>query len=178
MVEETSITLYTATIEWVLSDPYSPSRAETFRVLYGSNVDQLTRISPEVDATQANQYYTTQLSSLDPGTLYFYKIDSTNRYDTLFTSLFNFTTSRLHNYRLQIIYFYVIAESRRVSNLQILPQSSTALAFSWEPPDETVYSYLISIIDLNNESVIGNYSIFTTNITLAGLSKYIQLDNS
>ena len=77
----------------MLTDPYISSRPEIFTVLYGISSGQLNFTTPEITANPTSQTYSTQLNSLQPGTVYFYRIKSRNVVDTVFTVEFNFTTA-------------------------------------------------------------------------------------
>jgi phosphodiesterase/alkaline phosphatase D-like protein len=90
-VTETSITSSSATVQWMLTDPYNPSRPETFIVSFGVTSGQLNMSIPGVTANPTSQTYSTQLSSLQPGTEYFYKITITNQLDSRYLSA-SFTT--------------------------------------------------------------------------------------
>jgi hypothetical protein len=90
-VTEASITSSSATVQWMLSDPYNPSRPETFIMSYGVTPGQLNMSTPGVTANPTSQTYSTQLSSLQPGTVYFYKITITNRFFSRYLSA-SFTT--------------------------------------------------------------------------------------
>jgi phosphodiesterase/alkaline phosphatase D-like protein len=83
-VTETSITSSSATVQWMLTEPYNPSRPEIFIVSYGGTSGQLNMSAPGVTANPTSQTYTTQLNSLQPGTEYFYRIMITNHFDSRF----------------------------------------------------------------------------------------------
>ena len=76
----------------MLTAPYIPSRPETFTVLYGNSSGQLNSSTPEITANHTSQTYSTQLSSLQPGTVYFYKIRSMDDFDTILTEEMIFVT--------------------------------------------------------------------------------------
>ena len=88
-----SITTSNATIQWILTDPYNSSHPETFTVLYGNSSGQLNSNTPDKTANSNSQTYSTQLNSLQPGTVYFYKIRSMNDFDTVFTGEMSFLTN-------------------------------------------------------------------------------------
>ena len=98
----TSITSSSATIQWMLTDPYIPSLPETFTVLYGNSSGQLNFNTPEITANSNSQTYSTQLSSLQPGTVYFYRIQAINRFGSNSTGVMSFTTSDRSEYSLLI----------------------------------------------------------------------------
>ena len=91
-VAETTITSSTANIRWMLTDPYNPSRPETFMVSYGITAGQLNISTPGVTANPTSQAYSTQLNSLEPATAYFYRLKSVNRFDTLISHELSFIT--------------------------------------------------------------------------------------
>jgi hypothetical protein len=91
-VTEISITSSSATVQWMLADLYNPSRPETFIVSYGVTSGHLNMSTPGVTATPTIQTYSTQLSPLQPGTVYLYRIESRSRFETTFTDEFSFMT--------------------------------------------------------------------------------------
>ena len=86
------ITSSSATIQWMLIDPYTHSRPETFIVSYGVTSEQLNISTLGVTSNSTSQIYSTQLVSLQPGTEYFYRIDSRNQHETLRSSIMSFIT--------------------------------------------------------------------------------------
>ena len=90
---EKTVTSSSATIEWALADPYPPSRPETFIVSYGVASERLDLSAPEVTANPSSQTYSTQLDSLEPATVYFYGIESKNKFASLFTDIESFITN-------------------------------------------------------------------------------------
>ena len=89
----TSITLSSATIQWMLTDPYVPSRPETYTVLYGTSLEQLNFNTPDILTSNPNsQTYSTQLNSLQPGTVYYYRIDGRNRFASISTDVRAFSS--------------------------------------------------------------------------------------
>ena len=91
-----SITLSNATIQWIqwiLTDPYI-SHPETFAVFYGNSSGQLNSSTPDITANSNSQTYSTQINSLQPGTVYFYKIRSMNDFYTVFTGEMSFLTNK------------------------------------------------------------------------------------
>ena len=89
-----SITSSNATIQWMLTDPYILSRQETFTVFYGNSSGQFNSSTPDITANSNSQTYSTQLISLQPETVYFYKIRSMNYFDTVFTGEMSFLTNK------------------------------------------------------------------------------------
>lgn len=65
-----------ATIQWILTDPFNPIHPDTFTVLYGDKLGYFNFSTREINAEQGKQTYTVQLTSLQPETQYFYKIRS------------------------------------------------------------------------------------------------------
>ena len=92
-IRNISITSSSATIQWMLTDPYIPSRPETFSVLYGISSEDLNSNSMQTMANSMNQTYSTPLTSLQIGTLYYYKIRSRNEFDMRETEVLSFTTN-------------------------------------------------------------------------------------
>ena len=91
-ISEISITSSSATIQWMLTDPYNPSLPETFIVSYGVTSGQLNMSTPGVAANPTSQTYSMQLNPLQPGTVYFYRIESRNVFGTVSTGLESFLT--------------------------------------------------------------------------------------
>ena len=89
LVNET--TSFSAVIEWGLSDVFVPSTPEIFTVIYGRCGTDLDVRSHSMNATE-KQTYSTQLNLLDPGTTYFYRIESRNGFETVLTPM-NYTFS-------------------------------------------------------------------------------------
>ena len=77
----------------MLTDPYIPSHPETFTVLYGVSSEDLSSSSLQMIANSMIQTYSTPLTSLHIGTLYYYKIRSTNEFTTRDTEVLSFTTN-------------------------------------------------------------------------------------
>ena len=90
----TFITSSSATIQWMLTDLYIPSRPETFVVLYANNSGQLdfNINTPEITANPTSQIYSSQLNLLQPGTVYYYRIDGSNQFATISTDVRAFST--------------------------------------------------------------------------------------
>ena len=82
----------TATLQLSFSRAFDPSRAETLQVMYGRSSSNLDMRTPEISVTANSQTYSTQLTSLEPATQYFYRIQSSNMFETLFTDITSFTT--------------------------------------------------------------------------------------
>jgi hypothetical protein len=76
----------------MLTDPYNSSRPETFIISYGVTSGQLNMSTPGVAASPASQRYFTQLSPLEPGTLYYYRVWSMNKFETVATDEMSFMT--------------------------------------------------------------------------------------
>ena len=91
-IRVTSITSSSATIQWMLTDPYNVSQPETFIVSYGVIPGQLNMSTLGVTASPTSQTYSTQLNSLQPGTEYFYRIESRNTHSTVLTQVSSFET--------------------------------------------------------------------------------------
>ena len=76
----------TVTITWSFTSVLE-TRNETFTVLYGTSPGQLELTSPPVSSMPNVNQYSIQLMSLKPGTIYYYQIQSENRFTTLTDSL-------------------------------------------------------------------------------------------
>ena len=87
------VTSSSATIQWMLMDPFIPSRPETFTVLYGTSSEDLSSNSPQMIANSMIQTYSTPLTSLQTATLYYYKVRSRNEFATRDTDVLSFTTN-------------------------------------------------------------------------------------
>ena len=92
MVAREDIATVSATLQLSFSDAFDPPRAETLQVMYGSSSSNLDMRTPEITVTANSQTYSTQLTSLEPATQYFYRIQSRNMFETLFTGIMSFTT--------------------------------------------------------------------------------------
>ena len=80
------------TLQWVLNSTFNSSRPETFVVSYGTKPGEFNTRSPAIPATPTSQTYSTQLTSLEPGTVYHYRIESMNNFESLFTDMMSFLT--------------------------------------------------------------------------------------
>ena len=92
-----SITSSSASIVWLLTERYNSSRPETYLVHYGRTPSQLNLTTPELPATPSSQFFSTQLTSLRPGTVYYYRIEARNRFETIFTAEMSFRTENQGN---------------------------------------------------------------------------------
>ena len=91
-INDVSTTSSSATIQWMLTDPFNPSPPGTVIVHYGITSGQLVMNTPGVTPNSTSQTYSTQLNSLQPGTVYFYRIESRNTYGTVSTGVESFLT--------------------------------------------------------------------------------------
>ena len=82
-----STTASSATIHWMV--PADPHKSEYYAVLYGT-VNNSSRLDSKTPATSA---YSAQLTSLQLGTVYYYRIESRNEYETVFTTVMEFKTN-------------------------------------------------------------------------------------
>ena len=172
----TSITSSSATIQWMLTEPYIPSLPETFTVSYGTSSGQLNFITQEMTASPTNQIYSTQLNSLQPGTVYFYRIGSQDDFGTIFTEEMTFLTneeskSKFCNLVRDIM---LCVGSSEVTDLQVESTSDTNFIITWEPPatpNGNILSYSISISNLKDGSAVRQENIETTTITQTELGK-------
>ena len=76
----------------MFTKPYKPSRPETFSVSYGVTSIQLGMSTAVLTGNSTSQTYSTPLNSLQPGTEYFYRIESRNEFDVLYTLTASFVT--------------------------------------------------------------------------------------
>ena len=91
-VPETSITPTSATIQWTLLSPYNPAQPEAYLVTYGKDPSNLNMSTSVISTNPTSQTYSIQLSSLQPGTVYLYKIVARNRFESISTDLMFFVT--------------------------------------------------------------------------------------
>ena len=80
MVRNTSITASSAHIQWMVSGTYNATRLEQFIVMYGIRQGNLNLSSPSINATSGRETYSTQLSSLEAGIIYYYMVVARNRF--------------------------------------------------------------------------------------------------
>ena len=92
MVAIEDTTTDSTTLQLSFSEAFDPSRAETLQVMYGRSSSNLDMSTSEITAIADRQTYSTQLTSLEPATQYFYRIQSTNVFKTLFSDIMTFTT--------------------------------------------------------------------------------------
>jgi hypothetical protein len=172
-VNETSITSSTATIQWVLVDPFNPSRPETFTVSYGLTSGQLNMSTPGVAASHLT--YSAELISLQPGTEYFYKVESRNELGAVSTELKSFKTTESSKFWQSCegsLVMTICTESSRVLNLRAWSPDDTVLDASWElpaSPNGRILSYNVSIINLGDGSTVKEGTISGTRILQANL---------
>ena len=81
-----STTSSSAIIHWRV--PADPHKSENYAVLYGT-VNNSSQLESKTPATSANS---AQLYVLQPGTVYYYRIESRNEYETVFTAVMEFKT--------------------------------------------------------------------------------------
>ena len=104
-IEETSSTERTVTIAWSFTSVLE-TRNEIFTVLYGTSPGQLGPTSPPVSSVPDVNQYSIQLMSLQPGTTYYYQLQSVNNFRNLTTLLNTIRTmdsSKCLNYRLAAV---------------------------------------------------------------------------
>jgi hypothetical protein len=93
-VRETAITSSSAAIVWEVGDIFVTSTPETFTILYGRDMANLN-IRSDGEIATASQTYSIALNSLVPGTVYFYRIESRNGFETVLTpDSYSFATSK------------------------------------------------------------------------------------
>jgi phosphodiesterase/alkaline phosphatase D-like protein len=89
----------------MLADPYNSSRPETFIVSYGVTSRQLNMSTPGKTAKPTSQTYSRRLSSLQPGTVYYYRVESRNRFETIITDEIFFRTLDDSNKLISLFYY-------------------------------------------------------------------------
>jgi phosphodiesterase/alkaline phosphatase D-like protein len=89
---ETSITSTSVTIQWTLTSPFDPAHPDTFTVTHGENPSNVNMSTPPVTANSSAQTYSTHIKSLEPGTVYFYRLQARNRFEVISTDLKFFHT--------------------------------------------------------------------------------------
>ena len=92
-VEISFITPTSATVQFILTDPFDVTRPEEFVVMYGLISGQLNSSSSVITATSSSQIYSITLTSLQIGTQYFYSVASTNQFATRMTEEMTFFTN-------------------------------------------------------------------------------------
>ena len=80
MVRNTSITASSAHIQWMVSGTFNATRLEQFIVMYGIRQGNLNLSSLVINATSGKETYSTQLSSLEAGIIYYYMVVSSNQF--------------------------------------------------------------------------------------------------
>ena len=97
-----SITSSSVTIQWTVMGPYNAERPEEFVVMYGLSSGALTNSTSVIPANSGRQTYSTTLTSLQPGTLYYYRIITRNEFATYYTDVMTFITSDASEYLLKL----------------------------------------------------------------------------
>ena len=86
------ITSSSVTIQWTVMGPYNAERPEEFVVLYGLSSGALTNSTSVIPANSGRQTYSTTLTSLQPGTLYYYRVEARNQFSIRISDVITFTT--------------------------------------------------------------------------------------
>ena len=94
-VRNISITSSGVTIQWTVVGPFKADRPEEFVVMYGLSSGELSMSTSVITANSDSQIYSTQLNSLEAGTLYYYVILARNQFATRLTDVMSFTTDDL-----------------------------------------------------------------------------------
>ena len=121
-MEEASSTATTVTITWSFTSVLE-TRNETFTVLYGTSLGQLGLTSPPVSSVPNMNQYSIQLTSLQPGTTYYYQIQSENNFRNLTTLLNTARTMDSSKYLSWIVtshcmsFFRIFASQKCHSNI-------------------------------------------------------------
>ena len=87
------ITPSSAAIEWMVEFLPDPVILERFTVFYGRDRANLNMSTPAIPATPTSQTYSTQLTSLEPGTVYHYRIQSSNDFNKVNSSIEQLTSN-------------------------------------------------------------------------------------
>ena len=163
----------------MLTDPFILSRPETFTVLYGISSEDLSSSSLQMIANSMIQTYSTPLTSLQIGTLYYYKVRSRNKFATRDTEVLSFTTNDESEFKVSLVIacahsLTLFAVSSAVTNLTADSMGNDTLVISWGPPvtpNGAMTSYSISIINLKDGSAVRqeNTLIETLSVTQTGL---------
>ena len=172
--------MISATIHWMLTDPYNSTRPETFIVSYGVTSGQLNRNTPGVTANQTSQTYFAQLNSLQPGTKYFYRIESRNVFESIYTDQSSFRTDdaseerSIHNLNVVVIILLCL-ESSEVTALEANSSSGT-LFITWRPPanpNGRILNYSVSIINLSDGSILRQEKTLNTSVNQRDLGNHV-----
>ena len=162
----------------MLTDPYNPSLPETFTVSYGVTTGQLNMQTPSIMVNPTSQTYTIQLDLLQPATVYFYRIESRNRFESRLTGVRSFTTSdsskcNTHTFRDAIVVIALVsAVSSEVTEIQVSSTNDTTLLLSWEPPanpNGIILSYTVSVVNLADFGVVRHDSTVSTTFSQTDL---------
>ena len=161
----------------MLTDPYIPSRPDTFIVLYGISSEVLNSSSLPIIAN-SSQTYSTQLNTLQLGKVYYYKITSKNMFATREIKKMSFVTNEESKF-ISIVYrkytftHSILLVSSAVTNLIVDSMGNNAtLVISWElpaTPNGNITSYSVSIINLKDGSAVRQENTITTTITQTNL---------
>ena len=173
----------TITISWSFTTILD-SRNETFIVMYGTTPGDLSMASRPVLSMPSVQQYSVQLVSLQPGTSYYYQINSTNRFTT---HLCIERTIRTMDKSESVV---IVSKSKppmsemcccilgstvvlRVTSVS--PDSST-LVLTWQPPaspNGDILHYTVRVILHSNGERISQENTNTTTYTATDLSMNI-----
>ena len=136
--------------------------------------------TPSVVANLTSQTYTTQLDLLQPATVYFYRIESRNRFESRVTGERSFTTrdsSKCNTHsmmqlQLQLSMVPVDIVSSRVSDIRSSNPSDTTLLISWDIPaipNGMIMNYSINISNLANGEIVTRDNTVGTSFTQSDL---------
>ena len=93
-----SITSSSVTIQWTVLGPYNADRPEVFGVIYGLSSGALTNSTSAIPADSGIQTYSSALTSLQPGTVYYYRILTRNEHAIRNTDVMVFITNDTSKY--------------------------------------------------------------------------------
>ena len=91
-VSAVSITSEGVSIQWRLEEDIVPTHPETYTVRYGTSSDNIINVAQEITVQDNTKNLSIPIDSLQPGTRYYYRIDTENMFDSLSTDVMSFIT--------------------------------------------------------------------------------------
>ena len=168
-----SSTERTVTITWSFTSVLE-TRNETFTVLYGTSPGQLGLTSPPVSSVPNVNRYSVQLTSLQPGTTYYYQIQSANKFRTLQQNITTMDSSKcLSCCRMWHLMSVFSQGSSSVVNIMVSSPESSILIINWLPPvtpNGMILNYMVKIILFSNGQIILEEKVNDTEYTGSSLS--------
>ena len=98
LVRTTSVTPSSITVQWTVMGPFNAERPEEFVVMYGLSSEALIYSTSVILASSGRQTYSTTLPSLQPGTLYYYRVEARNQFATRRSDVMMDTTDDTSEY--------------------------------------------------------------------------------